>query len=85
MILFNLFWFGLVFCIDNEIGEDGCKVIAKSLETNSCLTSLDLYRNEIKDEGCIALAYSLQKNTTLIKLSLIGLINNNNYNNNSAF
>eukprot|EP00944_MAST-04C_sp_MAST-4C-sp1_P015928 g15928.t1 len=45
--------------------------IAKALETNTTLSSLNLYSNNIGDEGATAIAKALETNNTLQVLTLL--------------
>lgn len=50
------------------IGPEGAKAIAKALEKNTTITSINLQCNEIGYQGAIAAA--LKKNTTLSSIDL---------------
>lgn len=52
------------------IGVEGGKAIAKALQSNSTMTTLDLSGNFIGDEGAKAIAKALELNTTLTELIL---------------
>ncbi|KAF9381557.1 hypothetical protein CPB97_007700 [Podila verticillata] len=54
---------------NNSIGENGVKILAEALKTNSALTTLNLGANSIGDYGQ-ALAESLKTNLTLTTLNL---------------
>ena len=49
----------------NKIGPEGATAIAKALEVNRVLTSLNLYQNAIGDEGAAAIAKALEVNAVL--------------------
>ncbi|CAG8465656.1 12004_t:CDS:2 [Ambispora gerdemannii] len=55
---------------NNEIGYKGAESIAKTLEVNQSLISLDLDHTKIGTKGCEAIAKALEKNNTLQKLIL---------------
>lgn len=52
------------------IGNEGVKVLAEALQSNSTITNLDLYDSNISDEGAVALAKVLQSNSTITNLEL---------------
>lgn len=52
------------------IGYSGVIAIAKLLETNEIITSLNLKGNDVRNEGAISLAEMLTKNNTLTSLNL---------------
>jgi len=55
---------------NNHIGDQGAQFLAKALETNTTLTTLDLCNNHIGDQGAQFLAKALETNTTLTTLDL---------------
>ena len=66
----NLFSVPYDFCEGNQIGATGAAALAKALEFNSSLTSLNLSDNEIKEKGAAALAKALKSNSSLTSLNL---------------
>jgi len=56
----------------NNIGDDGAKALASSLEVNGALTNLDLYNNQIGDQGATAIAEAMKVNGALTELFLQG-------------
>ena len=54
---------------NNNIGDTGAAALAKALESNSSLTSLDLHENNIEDTGA-ALVKALESNLSLTFLNL---------------
>ena len=59
---------------ENNINNDGLKILMKALKINKTLTLLDLDNNNIGDEGAKVLAETLKQNSTLENL----YINRNN-------
>mgnify|MGYP001400576280 CR=1 FL=1 len=55
-----------------EIGDSSISALAKALEVNTTLTTLNLEANEVGDGGATALAEALKTNTTLTQLDLRG-------------
>eukprot|EP01080_Neovahlkampfia_damariscottae_P009455 gene9455-1661_t len=55
---------------DNEIGDEGAKLISEGVSKNNSLEKLYLTKNGIKPEGCIFIAEALQKNIFLSVLRL---------------
>ncbi len=49
----------------NPVGVNGAKALAKMLETNKSIETIDLDNTAILDDGCIAIFESLAHNTTL--------------------
>ena len=49
-----------------QIGDTGATAMAKALESNSFLTSLNLWGNQIGDTGATALAKALESNSSFI-------------------
>jgi Ran GTPase-activating protein (RanGAP) involved in mRNA processing and transport len=66
----NPYLWGLFLGMNPKIGDEGIKVLATSLETNTRLVSLNLRENGLTDVSARVLANSLQKNTTLARLDL---------------
>jgi Ran GTPase-activating protein (RanGAP) involved in mRNA processing and transport len=50
---------------NNQIGAEGAKEIAQSLQVNSALSSLNLQRNSIGDEGAEFFMQALERNFVL--------------------
>jgi hypothetical protein len=54
----------------NQLGDQGCKVIAAALPTNTTLKALTLAESTISDAACVDIANALALNTNLIRLNL---------------
>jgi Ran GTPase-activating protein (RanGAP) involved in mRNA processing and transport len=56
----------------NQLGDEGCKIIAPAIRRHQSLKILDLGFNQIGDIGCEAISLSLKDNSTLETLYLGG-------------
>ena len=54
----------------NDIGKDGAVAVAKALEVNASLTSIDLSRNVLQNDGAVAVANALRVNRSIKTLDL---------------
>ncbi|KAH3758964.1 NOD3 protein [Pelomyxa schiedti] len=55
---------------DNKIGSEGATSIARALESNKSLVSLDLWANEIGYHGATSIARALKTNKSLVSLDI---------------
>lgn len=58
----------------NKITQDGGVALARLLQYNTPLSSLDLRANAVADEGALALAKALERNRNLTRYAVDSII-----------